>query len=413
MPSAPLPPELFDRRINRVLPLGAVIITALAAAISVDLTLIHYWVHVDPSFSSFCAISETINCNTVALSNYSVIWRVPISVWGMGTYLLLTLIGATGFLRRLPTSWPWGLLFLAACGSVAFAAYLAYVSHVLIGAYCILCMALYFLNLALLTVTAFALVTLRQSVWKTIVENVQFVQRHQRSAIGLALLVGALAIVTIAFYPRWYLSDERSRPDAQLGSERLSYGEYLSCPKECPAQGALEPKVTIIEYSDYECPHCQRSHVALLRALAKYGQVIKVVHRQFPLDHLCNPVVRQPFHRQSCAAARAAMCATEQGHFIEFSELMWARSGGDSDDERRTLALQAGLNVGEFDECLDSPRPTDAVMRDINSGMRLKIRGTPAFLINGRLLVGALSEQSLDQIIAVELKQTSGWNKER
>lgn len=397
--------------VHRALPITGLLLSLAAVAISADLTTIHYFVHVDPNFSSFCAINETINCDTVANSSWSMLWGVPISVWGLLTYALLALahVLALASRRRTPT-WPWGLLLLAGAGAVGYAAFLAFVSHFLIKAFCILCMGLYVINLALLAVAAAAYLQLGQSARALMSANLRTLRAGWIWLLALAVVGLALVVALITIYPRFYAAAISAADTPALDGSRRVYTEFISCPTDCPAEGSETPRVTIVEYTDFQCPFCRSSHEVLARAIQRHGEAIKVVQRHFPLDHACNPVVRQPFHRQACAAAMASVCAHEQDRFREFTALLWAQRGGQSDAQRLGLAAQAGLDVEAFRACLASERPMEAVMRDITSGMRLEIRGTPAFLINGRLLVGALTDQALERIIAQE--RQSPWQRD-
>ena len=118
------------------------VITLLGLAAAVSLAVSHYRLFTDPAYSSFCAISKSINCDTVSQSPYAVLWGVPIAVWGVLGYLsfllmLLLSLGPSAHHQRV-----WTLLFSMALGFSGYSLALAAISTFLIGSYCILCIAL-------------------------------------------------------------------------------------------------------------------------------------------------------------------------------------------------------------------------------------------------------------------------------
>lgn len=143
--------------------------------------------------------------------------------------------------------------------------------------------------------------------------------------------------------------------------------------------GPADSRVTIVMFSDYECPACKAAipHINALRE--KDPSEISVVLRHFPIDgHL--------FARE---AAEAAVCADEQGRFTEFDRLLFARTGELGKQSWVQFAVQAGVpDSATFAECLQDGRAAAAVQADIDAGTRLGVTGTPTLLVNGDLYVG-------------------------
>ncbi len=122
------------------------VISAVGLGSSVDLSILHWQVHNVPGHVSFCAINDTINCDTVAMSKYSLIFGVPISVWGILFYGLLMALAIWGLLaKRAP--WPWPLLSLLNAASLGLSVYLFLLSKIVIHSYCIMCISLYAVNI--------------------------------------------------------------------------------------------------------------------------------------------------------------------------------------------------------------------------------------------------------------------------
>jgi len=154
--------------------------------------------------------------------------------------------------------------------------------------------------------------------------------------------------------------------------------------------------VTIVEWSDFECPYCTRFYEQTLWQIEKEyidtGKV-KFVYRDFPLG----------FHKNAQKAAEATECAGEQGKFWEMHDKLFEEgvSGGVSSFKR--FAADIGLDTDEFNECLDSGKMANEVKEDMADGAAVGIRGTPGFIINGQLVSGAQPFENFKQIIEAEL----------
>jgi protein-disulfide isomerase len=161
--------------------------------------------------------------------------------------------------------------------------------------------------------------------------------------------------------------------------------------------GNLEAQLTIVEFSDYECPVCQRFYATTYQELKKEyidtGKV-NIVYRDFPLT----------FHKNAQEAAEAAECAGEQGKYYEMHDqlLGFGVSGGTT--TYKNYAENLGLDIEQFNECLDSREMKDEVRKDLKDGQKIGISGTPSFIINGELIVGAQPFSVFQEKIEATLK---------
>lgn len=146
-----------------------------------------------------------------------------------------------------------------------------------------------------------------------------------------------------------------------------------------PWTGAAEAPVTIIEFSDFECPYCRRSVPILKELLAKYPGKLKLVYRDFP----------GPNHQHALSAAEAAQCAAEQSRFWEYHDALFTRQAPTTGWNFSALAEDLGLHRSRFDACLKENRYREEVLKDLQDGLKLGVTSTPTFFINGRPLVGA------------------------
>lgn len=153
-------------------------------------------------------------------------------------------------------------------------------------------------------------------------------------------------------------------------------------------RGPEDAPISIIEYSDFQCPFCRQVQPALGKLQDKYGDQIRWSFKDLPLNSI---------HPQAQKAAEAARCAAEQDKFWEFRAELFASTSITRELFDRT-AEGLGVDMGDFAACLDSDRHRDAVMADSLEAESMGISGTPAFVINGILLTGA---QPLENFVAV------------
>jgi protein-disulfide isomerase len=162
-----------------------------------------------------------------------------------------------------------------------------------------------------------------------------------------------------------------------------------------PAVGPENAPITIIEFSDYECPFCTRWYAEVWpRIQATYPDQVRLVYRDFPLTSI---------HGNAVPAAEAANCAGEQGAYWEFHEKLFSGQDGLSKEAYQNYASQLGLDSAAFDECVKERRYQDEVAADMDFAFNLGVRSTPTFFINGIALVGAQPFEVFKDVIDKEL----------
>lgn len=162
-----------------------------------------------------------------------------------------------------------------------------------------------------------------------------------------------------------------------------------------PSRGPADAKVTIVEFSDFECPFCGRGEEAVTQVMEKYAGKVRVVFRHFPLS----------FHANAPKAAEASMCADDQGKFWEMHKVLFANRTALTVEDLKKHAASIGLDQGKFDSCLDTGAKKSLVDADTKAGSEVGVSGTPAFFINGKLLSGAQPFSEFEKIIDAELKK--------
>ena len=164
---------------------------------------------------------------------------------------------------------------------------------------------------------------------------------------------------------------------------------------DSPWTGGESAKVTVVEFSDFQCPFCGRAAKTVTEVRKKYGNKIKLVFKQFPL----------PMHHDAQPAAEASMCVYEQNHekFWKFHDLAFANQEKLGTEELVKHAKAVGADEKKFKECFDAHKFAEYVKKEQAYGEKLGVRSTPTFFINGQLLSGALPLESFSEVIDEEL----------
>lgn len=166
-----------------------------------------------------------------------------------------------------------------------------------------------------------------------------------------------------------------------------------------PARGSAEAPVTIVEFSDFECPFCSRVVPTLEQIQGHYGDRVRLVFKQFPLRNI---------HPNAQKAAEASLCAHDQGKFWEMHDAMFADQQNLAVPALKAKAEELELDAGDFAQCLDSDKYAEAVEEDLQEGSAIGITGTPAMVINGRLVSGAVPYEEIAKVVDEELERGGG-----
>lgn len=159
-----------------------------------------------------------------------------------------------------------------------------------------------------------------------------------------------------------------------------------------PMKGDPDAPVTMIEFSEFQCPFCKRyiddAYQEIIKEYVDTGKV-KYIFRDFPLS----------FHDQAKPAAMASECAHEQDNYWEFHDLLFENQGSLSLENYKKWAVELGLDTEQFNTCLDTEKYLEEVEKDFTDGQKYGVSGTPAFFINGRLISGAQPFAAFKQVI--------------
>ena len=220
-------------------------------------------------------------------------------------------------------------------------------------------------------------------------------------AFSLGIMSGVTLIALVALGMMFSLAKEDgslSKTNSNTNTAKVAGVDTNTAPTPTPTPTAAPTKVdiavaeddfirgdenapvTLVEYSDFQCPYCGNVAPTIEQLLKDYEGQIKLVYRHYPLISI---------HPNAQKAAEASECAGEQGKFWELHDKMFANQTALAVDNLKTFAKDLGLNTSQFNDCLDSGKYTSKVNDSVTEGSGYGVQGTPATFVNGTLVSGA------------------------
>ena len=192
---------------------------------------------------------------------------------------------------------------------------------------------------------------------------------------------------------RAFLDKAQSQGEIHVASAKPVQPKIQVTEGNNPSIGPKSAKVTIVEFTDFQCPFCSKVEPTLKEVVKKYGDKVRLVVRDFPLS----------FHPNAMPAAIAAQCANSQGKYFEMKEKLFAQQEKLSDELYKKTAHDLKLDAKKFEACLKDPATRADVETDMHDGEKFGVNGTPALFVNGRKSSGALDLAELSRMIDEEL----------
>lgn len=181
---------------------------------------------------------------------------------------------------------------------------------------------------------------------------------------------------------------DKHEVETHFGPMRVEVAEA-----DAPSFGPVDAPVTLIEFSDFQCPYCNRLLPTINKVKEEYADKVRIEFRQFPLERI---------HPAARVAAEASLCADEEGKFWELHDAMFADFRNLSRD--RIVEMGGEIGLGDsFVACVDEGRHSDRVTADLQAGREAGVSGTPAMFINGRFISGAVPFDRVSAVIDEEL----------
>ena len=201
---------------------------------------------------------------------------------------------------------------------------------------------------------------------------------------------------------RDYLTQFRAQQVAEKLLNEADVARFLAPPRvdvdaDGPSKGPANASVTIIEFSDFQCPFCSRALPVIEELMARYPDDVRLVYRHLPLDRI---------HSRARITAEASLCAHDQDQFWAYHDLLFANPGAFGDEDLKRFAEELNLDVAAWEQCLAERKFAAEIDADIEAARSVGITGTPAFIINGVILSGAKPVEDFVSVIESELERT-------
>ena len=346
-------------------------------AVSVYLVISHYRVYTDLTYSSFCAISKAINCDTVSQSAYSILFGVPVSVWGVLGYGLFTSVLFFTYPQDAQKRRGWSILLVMALFFSIYSVILAIISTYYIHSYCLMCIVSYAINFLLLYYVWIVRKRFHaENLLAGIKQDLVYLWRKKKTSLPLLIpILTCMASFPAVFPVYWQLEAPQLSSDVPTGITADGH----------PWIGAEEPELTIIEYTDYQCFQCKKMHFFLRNIINAHSDKVRLVHRHYPMDHQVNPIVKEPFHTGSGALAMIAIYAASQDKFWPVNDYLFNAAQQLGQIDLRELSKMFALDAKKMAISLKNRKIKNKLMVDIRQGMKIGITGTPGFVIDGQL----------------------------
>ncbi|MGD2272839.1 MAG: vitamin K epoxide reductase family protein [Desulfobacterales bacterium] len=368
-----------------------VVLSLAGLLVAVYLSISHYRVYTDVAYKSFCAISRSINCDTVSQSPFSVFMGIPVPIWGVIGYFFFLLLLVQARLSEAERIRVWPTLFFLSMLFSIYSIILAVISTFLIQSLCIMCIVSYGINFLLLYYTWIARRRFSgDPIMPGLKNDFKFFWQHTAHRSFVLLPFFSAVLVTIIIFPKyWSFEPPRLSADMPVGVTEDGH----------PWVGAENPRVIITEFTDYQCFQCNKMHFYLRQLMVDHPGKVRVVHRHFPMDHTVNPLVKRPVHVGSGVLALLAIYAGTQDKFWQMSDLLFSIARQMQKIDTRFLAERTGLDARALSRAVRDRRIRSKLGQDIADGLKLGVRGTPTFIVNGTVYKGQIPAQILAKIL--------------
>lgn len=365
--------------------------------------------------ASFCAISEKINCDIVNASSYSEFLGVPVAWFGFIFYILVAVMALFGAVskqdRRSSVSFAWFM----SLASVITSAYYAYIAIAVLGVVCIECVAMYAANISLAVLLFVALKIGIRNIMKFFIGYFKGISGNFAELGFKPRLVPHLAVVVCVFLIGSLCLKSATAKPAKL-DQTVSVEEKMRAfdmqslysiepDPNWPVWGNPNAKVTLIEFSEFQCPFCRVAAFSVKSYLQEFKKNVRLYFVNYPLDQSCNKDLDHPMHEWACMAARAGVCAKMKGDFWGFHDDLFRKQKVLSDNIILDIAQKHGWNKDEFKTCMDSPEAAAQVQKDLEAGRKIYVQGTPTLFLDNKKVRYWSDPRFLQEVVKKEVSK--------
>jgi protein-disulfide isomerase/uncharacterized membrane protein len=391
---------------------GWFVITAALAGLGVCLYLYSFHIALlmgEIKSGLLCGTDGGLDCNSVSASPYSSVLGLPLASWGAIFYSTLALLGVGSLIFKRDCGQAflrWA--FLLATLGLAVDLYLAYIMIFRIRATCWLCIVTYGINFAII-------IGLVKQVWRTSEPRIPLrsifpgtgdgraIDFYYRNVIKGLLISGILLTCVVGaagsqFFAKSLTGNDRERLAKVIENLSRQKPQFIDV-KNRPFMGSEDANLTVVEFSDFRCPYCAKAARYLKVAGSGNHDRTRFVFRHYPLDKSCNRRLSSDLHPGACMLAEGAACANEQKQFWAYHDIAFETTGKISRSVVLNIASNIGLDLRDFESCLDSGRGLKVVNEDIEAAISTGVTGTPTIFINGRILRGVPKPWVITEIL--------------
>ena len=349
-----------------------------------------------------CNINQTFNCDTVALSAWSELFGVPISVYGSAYFASLWVllgIGISGHKGARDHLLAYVVMNVL---GVFVSLGLAAVSHFVLHTWCLSCMGIY----AVCLLQTVSLLWQRSNF--SFLFDVKAIVRGAMTALLVVVAVVALHSFAKPRMPHSLLTADVGGAEGEIEELLLASSKTQQIPinrtpysgmGEDYRHGADQARVQVVEFIDFQCPSCKAMATAMSLLHKEYeGRVLFVV-KNFPLDKQCHTSMQHSPHPHACAIAVLARCAGQFGKFWQYHDLAFAQQHEADNDTAVEWGKQVGLSDEQITACQASQGLLDKIKDDIALARKIGVEATPTVFINGKKYLGGARIEVLRRAI--------------
>lgn len=352
----------------------------------------------ESSFKSFCNINATFNCDLISSSRFAeLFWGIPLSSAAAGWFsalFFITWLARNPYWKREALR---GSLVLTAGASV-FSLFYLFIMAFVLKTYCLVCF--------LIDAVSFSSLLLVSSLKPEGFKEHKLDRQKWKMFAGTFAASLILSVVGLKFLDPSVTPNSQLRDVYKNAAQTIIYSPPVAVQVDdtMPFFGSKEAPITIVEFSDFQCPHCKKGAFIMNSLLNRYPGKLKIVPRHFPLDASCNRSLQSQGHSAACESAKAVLCAAEQRKFEALYEALFESQNSLAPGVPQKLAQQAGLDVAKLSQCMEAPETSSKISKDIEEALLLGIQSTPTFFINGRKVEGAYTFDVWSEVVDLLLK---------
>ena len=349
---------------------------------AIYLSVSHYRVYTDVTYSSFCAISKSINCDMVSQSSFSILFGIPVPIWGVFGYLLLILIFPFLIHKESTERRLWTVFFITVTFYSIYSLILAFISTFFIHSYCLMCIVSYAINFALVLYSYKRIKDLKEGgILKSFSKDWAYLKTNASHLFFIIKLFLAIVFVVWIVFPKYWVFELKETTSALPFGITEDGSHWI---------GAENPEITIIEYTDYLCFQCRKMHYYLRDLVAEHPNTIRLVHRHFPLDMEYNFAIKENLHSGAGKMAMLAIYAGLKNKFWEMNDLLFQIDHSNGSIDLNEIAIKIDLKPEELAWALEQKEIRLHLKRDIAMAVKVGVVGTPSYIINGEVFLGTM-----------------------